>query len=131
LGILVEMLRGLRLLHDNGITHGDLNPNNVILDEDGHVLIGDYAFLSVREKSRKGQPEPTYMSPEQLKKESIGLSTDTWSLGCILYELCCLKVQYRLINSHHMKRRVTKINIRKLKRRSTQQKEYRRHIVKS
>jgi len=125
------MLRGLKLLHDNGITHGDLNPNNVILDEEGHAFIGDYTFLSVREKSKKAQPEPTYMSPEQLKKESIGLSTDTWSLGCILHELCCLKVQYKLSNSLHMKRRVTQSNLRKLNRRNIMQRAYQRHIAKS
>lgn len=108
--MLAEMLKGLRQLHDNGITHGDLNPNNVIIDENGHVQIADYAFLFIREKSRKGQPDPTYMSPEQLKKASAGLSTDTWSLGCILYELCCLKVISMSIYSHHMQKRVMQSN---------------------
>lgn len=93
LGIMAETLLGLRQLHDNGITHGRLSPSNILLDNNGHVRIADYAFVSVREKSRKGPPEATYLSPEQLKKESAGLSTDTWALGCILHELCCLQVR--------------------------------------
>ena len=44
--IVVEMMMGLSYLHSHGFVHGDLQPSNILLDEDWHVKICDY--LSIR-----------------------------------------------------------------------------------
>lgn len=91
LKILTQILLGLKKLHDNGITHGNLNPSNIIFDENGHIKISDYVCTRLYKNSKKPR-DPTYMSPEQLRRDEVRFSTDMWSLGSILHELCCLKV---------------------------------------
>jgi serine/threonine protein kinase len=91
LRLLAEVLLGLKQLHDNGIIHTNLNPYNILLDENGHAKIANYICAGIIEDGKR-KVEVTYMSPEQLKNEIVRISTDAWSLGCILHELCCLKV---------------------------------------
>lgn len=86
-----EVLCGIEYLHDNGILYRDLKPENVLLDEFGHVKLADFGFCKPDMNSSKrtysfcGSPE--YLSPEMIRKTGHSMSTDIWSFGCFCYEL--------------------------------------------
>ena len=95
LNIFVQIIVGLKYIHDRKIVHRDLKPQNIFLTRVGVVKIGDFGVARPMECSQdlcKTQiGTPYYLSPEIWNSEPYGVQTDIWSAGCILYELCCLR----------------------------------------
>ena len=89
---LIQLLNGLRSLHELNILHRDLKSANVFLFKGGIVKLGD---LNVSKVTRKGMGytqtgTPYYASPEVWKDKPYDSKSDIWSLGCVIYEMCAL-----------------------------------------
>ncbi len=95
--VALEVLDALQHLHDHGIFHRDVKPQNVLLDADGHARLADYGLAKFRERqleltlTNTGEPvgTPYYMSPEQATaaRDGIDHRTDVYSFGVVLYEM--------------------------------------------
>jgi eukaryotic-like serine/threonine-protein kinase len=101
---LVETLaRAMHHTHRRGILHRDLKPNNILLSADGTPKITDFGLAKLLDQG--GGPTrsealigtPNYMPPEQAagNLSKIGVPSDVYSLGAILYELLTGRAPFR------------------------------------
>jgi predicted ATPase/serine/threonine protein kinase len=86
-----ELVRGLCALHGAGLWHGDIKPANVLVREDGRVVVVDFGLARPVEGARATQGPmpgtPLFMSPEQLAGEHAGPASDWHAVGSMLYEV--------------------------------------------
>jgi tetratricopeptide (TPR) repeat protein len=86
-----EVCLALEHAHASGITHCDVKPGNIFLDEDDTALLGDFGLAEITATSVAGGDQiigtPAYLAPEQIARNQRGPSCDLYSLGCLLYEL--------------------------------------------
>ena len=94
-----QLATALLHMHDKRIMHRDLKPANIFITVDGSLKLGDLGlgrYLSsqtLEAYSRVGTP--LYMSPEVLKGNGYDWKSDVWSLGCVVYELACLRSPFK------------------------------------
>lgn len=89
---ILQTLLGLEYLHMNWILHRDLKPNNLLVNRDGVLKIGDFGlakfFGSPNRINTHQVVTRWYRSPELLYGARIyGTGVDMWAIGCILAEL--------------------------------------------
>src|SRR2546430_1010188 len=85
-----QLCAALAAVHEQGLLHRDLKPQNVMLDGRGRVRLTDFGLTAAAEDlsatdARAGTP--AYMAPEQLRGESAGVPSDLFALGLVPYEL--------------------------------------------
>jgi CheY-like chemotaxis protein/tRNA A-37 threonylcarbamoyl transferase component Bud32 len=87
-----ELMFALGEIHEKGILHRDLKPQNLMFREDGSLAIVDFGIAKhVDAIDRTGAGEvlgtPRYMSPEQVQGRALDLRTDIYSAGVLLYQM--------------------------------------------
>ncbi|KAM9342970.1 cyclin-dependent kinase 11B isoform 2-T3 [Pholidichthys leucotaenia] len=94
--LMIQLLRGVRHLHDNWILHRDLKTSNLLLSHKGILKIGDFGLA--REYGSPLKPYTPvvvtlwYRSPELLLgAKEYSTAVDMWSVGCIFGELLTQK----------------------------------------
>jgi tRNA A-37 threonylcarbamoyl transferase component Bud32 len=107
----LQVASALRHAHARAIVHRDVKPSNIMLDAEGRVRLIDFglAHLARSESMTHTGTQPgslAYMSPEQLRGESIDARTDIYSLGVTLYELLALRMPFRGNNEEQMRRAI-------------------------
>ncbi|MEZ7004484.1 serine/threonine-protein kinase [Streptomyces sp. AD55] len=84
------VLRALRAAHTAGVLHRDVKPGNVLLAEDGRVLLTDFGIAQIEGDStitRTGEVVGSvdYLAPERVRGHDPGPASDLWALGATLY----------------------------------------------
>ena len=88
-----QVASGLDALHAMGLIHRDINPANILIDEQRVAYIIDLqaedgqASLLTRPGQALGSLD--YMAPEQIRSEEITPAADVYGLGCVIYECLC------------------------------------------
>ena len=98
--IVEQVCRALDAAHTEGVVHRDLKPQNVMLDNEGKVLVMDFGIARSMETpglTRSGAlvGTPEYMSPEQAKGEEVDERSDLFTLGIIFYQLLTGKIPFQ------------------------------------
>jgi len=87
-----ELMFALGDIHEKGILHRDLKPQNLMFRNDGSLAIVDFGIAKdISAVDRTGHGEilgtPRYMSPEQVQGRVLDLRTDIYSAGVLLYQM--------------------------------------------
>ena len=113
----IQMIEGLKALHDKKIMHRDIKSANIFLVKDKHQCkIGDMNVSKViKEKVLRTQTgTPYYASPEVWKDEPYSYKSDLWSIGCVIYELCALRPPFKGKDLDELYGNVCKGNIERI-----------------
>ena len=90
LAVLAEVADALDAAHRRALVHRDVKPANVLLDEDGHAYLTDFGITKQLggDSTDTGRVVGTldYLAPEQIRGDPVDGRTDTYALGCVLYE---------------------------------------------
>jgi serine/threonine protein kinase len=86
----LDVLAALRAAHRAGVLHRDVKPGNVLLAEDGRVVLTDFGLATVSGEAAVTRPglvigSPGFISPERARGEPGQPESDLWSLGATLY----------------------------------------------
>ncbi|KAK9288527.1 hypothetical protein L1049_016986 [Liquidambar formosana] len=87
-----QLVSALHFCHQNGVTHRDVKPQNILLDQDGNLKVSDFGLSALPEQLKNGLLHtacgtPAYTAPEVVGRRGgyDGAKADAWSCGVMLY----------------------------------------------
>ena len=105
LAIGAQVADALEHAHRSGLIHRDVKPGNILLSDDGRVLVADFGIAKAAETANDltevGQIVGTakYLSPEQVEGKPLDARSDLYSLAIVLYEALCGRPPFDADNS--------------------------------
>ncbi|XP_048857321.1 rhodopsin kinase GRK1b [Brienomyrus brachyistius] len=94
-----QIICGLEHLHQHRIVYRDLKPENVLLDDAGHVRLSDLGLAIElppdKHKTKGYAGTPGFMAPELLQNQEYDYSVDYFTLGVTLFEMIAAKGPFR------------------------------------
>ncbi|MEO6594376.1 MAG: serine/threonine-protein kinase, partial [Planctomycetota bacterium] len=112
--LVAKVADGLHHAHQEGITHRDVKPSNILVDREGEPHLVDFGIarehanpVATSPDTHTGAGTPSYMAPEQIAEDgTIGPWTDVYALGVTLYELITLQRPFAAATNPHVLRRI-------------------------
>lgn len=106
--VIVEVMKGLKCIHEKNFIHRDIKSENVLLKKEGAQLtykIADFGFArsigGVGAKTHCGTEK--YMAPEIISNSYYGISVDIWALGVLFYFMLFAEYPFK---GHDMKAQI-------------------------
>jgi len=91
----VQICLAVKHVHDRKILHRDLKTQNIFVASSGLLKLGDFGVAKVLNGTNvmtsTAVGTPYYLSPEICQNKRYNHKSDIWSLGCVLYEITCMK----------------------------------------
>ncbi len=100
-----SVCEAVQYAHSHAVIHRDLKPSNILVKDDGTIRLLDFGIAKQLEaldapmdQTRTGLRlmTPAYAAPEQVRGERVGIHTDVYSLGVVLYELLASRLPFDL-----------------------------------
>lgn len=100
LPIIEQIYMGLAHCHSQGVIHTDIKPDNIFINSQGRVKIGDFGEAIYNDDDINDRPHTVtslwYRAPELIMgMKDYDYAIDIWSVGCIYYQLVCKNVLFR------------------------------------
>ena len=80
-----QVAQALRCAADQGLVHGDVKPENVLLDANGNAKLVDFGLAAMQKDTDEIWGTPYYIAPEKVKKQTVDYRADMYSLGGTIY----------------------------------------------
>mmetsp|Transcript_27387 Transcript_27387/g.63800 ORF Transcript_27387/g.63800 Transcript_27387/m.63800 type:complete len:475 (+) Transcript_27387:60-1484(+) len=107
---ITQALLALKYIHEKHVLHRDLKSGNFFISSSGNLKMGDFGIAKVLSSTlacaRTQIGTPYYLSPEVCQEKPYTWPSDIWAMGCILYELCALKVPFDAPNISALVQRI-------------------------
>ena len=100
-----QVCEAVQYAHSNAVIHRDLKPSNILVRADGTIRLLDFGIAKQLESLEVTAQQtmtgmrlmtPAYAAPEQIRGQRVGVQSDVYSLGVILYELVCGRLPFDL-----------------------------------
>ena len=96
-----QLTMGLKYLYEKQILHRDLKPQNILVTDEGNIVITDFGFARYTDNENMLNTlcgSPMYMAPEIMLKKRYNNKSDLWSVGVIFFELLYGTTPYKAKN---------------------------------
>lgn len=103
--IVYKCCKALEYAESQGVIHRDIKPANILIQGESEIKISDFgaAMLENQQSTQvSGLGSPAYMSPEQVKEQTLTHQTDIYSLGVTMYRLLTGKLPFEAANRYSM-----------------------------
>ncbi len=104
--LFIKILDAVQTAHGQLVVHRDIKPANVLVDAHGEPKLLDFGIAKLTggqvlstTRTGLGPLTPEYASPEQVRGDPIGVGSDIYSLGILLYQLLTDQLPYRIIDT--------------------------------
>jgi serine/threonine protein kinase/regulation of enolase protein 1 (concanavalin A-like superfamily) len=108
-----QIALGLAAAHSTGLIHRDIKPGNILIEAgpEPHVKITDFGLARAADDASTTQSgivagTPMFMAPEQVRGDALDHRADLFSLGSVLYTMCCGRPPFRANNTLAVLKRV-------------------------